>query len=152
VSESDDPIGPPLTWPVTPFGLGITTPSPRSPTDMIYPFTSGTFHALSTPPSSDSNPSSEDTPARTMAPHAVPHHLRGPVARTSNPMLAASFRAQGVTKNRAVSGAANRLQRDFEVVQSLGAGEFSQVWKVKDKRGKVFAVKAGKPYTGSKNR
>ncbi|RSH85623.1 hypothetical protein EHS25_003762 [Saitozyma podzolica] len=137
---------------LTPFGLGITTPSPRSPTDMIYPFTSGTFHALSTPPSSDSNPSSEDTPARTMAPHAVPHHLRGPVARTSNPMLAASFRAQGVTKNRAVSGAANRLQRDFEVVQSLGAGEFSQVWKVKDKRGKVFAVKAGKPYTGSKNR
>lgn len=42
--------------------------------------------------------------------------------------------------------------RDLEVVAPLGSGSFSQVWKVKDSKGKLYAVKAGKPYTGSKNR
>ena len=84
------------------------------------------------------------------------HLLRqqGPTARASNPMLAASFRAQEGGAARAVaSGGGSRLDTDFVIVQALGKGAFSQVWKVKEKAtGKLFAVKAGKPYTGYKNR
>jgi hypothetical protein len=47
----------------------------------------------------------------------------------------------------------NKLDRDFVLVQGIGAGEFSQVWKVRSRRdGRVSAVKAGKMYTGVKNR
>jgi hypothetical protein len=67
-------------------------------------------------------------------------------------MLATSFRAAQRGNKARQRGAPNRLQTDFKLVQSLGAGEFSQVWKVRDKEGKVWAVKAGKSYTGTKNR
>lgn len=47
----------------------------------------------------------------------------------------------------------NKLDADFVLVQGIGAGEFSQVWKVRSRRdGAVSAVKAGKPYMGVKNR
>ena len=46
-----------------------------------------------------------------------------------------------------------RLEKDFVLVQSVGSGEFSKVWKVRGKKdGRLWAVKAGKPYTGLKNR
>lgn len=48
---------------------------------------------------------------------------------------------------------AGKLERDFTLVQALGAGEFSSVWKVRHKGdGKMWAVKTGRPYTGVKNR
>jgi len=47
----------------------------------------------------------------------------------------------------------NRLGAEFRIRHSLGKGEFSQVWSVQEKvTGKIFAVKAGRPYTGVKNR
>lgn len=71
-------------------------------------------------------------------------------------MLAQAYRAQAprpAGSGPVGSGKSGRLERDFTIVQALGAGEFSQVWKVKEKStGLLFAVKAGKPYTGYKNR
>ena len=72
-------------------------------------------------------------------------------------MLAASFRAAASRNSdvfRSSSGyGGSRLETDFVIVQSLGKGEFSHVWKVKEKAsGTLFAVKAGRPYTGYKNR
>lgn len=71
-------------------------------------------------------------------------------------MLAAAYKAQA-TPNAStgvpVSQKRGRLDQDFIIVNSMGKGEFSQVWKVKDRaEGKCWAVKAGKPYTGMKNR
>lgn len=80
-------------------------------------------------------------------------------------MLAASYRAaadsppsapiQPIASKRAFPASNRGLRlpnRDLEVVAPLGSGSFSQVWKVKDSKGKLYAVKAGKPYTGAKNR
>ena len=53
----------------------------------------------------------------------------------------------------AQSSPGNRLGAAFNIKGSLGRGEFSQVWSVQEKStGNVFAVKAGRPYTGLKNR
>jgi mitosis inhibitor protein kinase SWE1 len=73
-------------------------------------------------------------------------------------MLSAAFKAQATatpsrTVDESVPAGRGRLDKEFVVVSSLGKGEFSQVWKVKDRlHGKIWAVKAGKPYTGAKNR
>lgn len=95
---------------------------------------------------------------------------RAPIARTSNPMLAATFRAHGsvvpttpaavdttvaetyMSDSARVAGA-GRFERDFTLVQALGSGEFSCVWKVRCKAdGELWAVKTGRPYTGARNR
>lgn len=93
----------------------------------------------------------------------------GPVPRASNPMLAATFRAHGgiapatpalestiaesYMSDEARAAGAGRFERDFALVQALGNGEFSQVWKVRSKAdGNIWAVKTGRPYTGFKNR
>lgn len=94
----------------------------------------------------------------------------GPIARTSNPMLAASFRAHGAmvapstpalessiaemfVPEEARAAGAGRFERDFALVQALGNGEFSQVWKVRSKAdGEIWAIKTGRPYSGHKNR
>lgn len=72
----------------------------------------------------------------------------GPIARASNPMLAGVISGQGIAeKDR------GRLEREYVVLSKLGEGEFSQVYKAREKMGgTVVAVKAGKPYTGNKNR
>jgi mitosis inhibitor protein kinase SWE1 len=148
-----------------PIGLGVTTPSPTSGMGMIYPFASSTWlKALHTPPSSDLARSSDgpiSSPLDKLM--ALPGRLRdltgagGPIARASNPMLAASYKAHRSSAPPGPTGAAKRiagrLERDFVLLQSLGSGEFSQVWKVRDKKhGRLWAVKAGKPYTGYTNR
>ncbi|KAL7422403.1 mitosis inhibitor protein kinase swe1 [Cryptotrichosporon argae] len=122
------------------FRVGVHTPSP--PHTSAYPFAPSTL-----------------TPTHTATPASMPRirelaNAHGPLIRTSNPMLSASYRADanadGPTRS-ADSG--NRLERDFEIVRALGQGEFSRVWEVRDKKqGNVWAVKAGKPYTGFKNR
>jgi hypothetical protein len=46
-----------------------------------------------------------------------------------------------------------RFEQDFVVLQPVGQGEFSTVWKVRGKRtGEIFAVKRGKAFTGGKDR
>lgn len=94
---------------------------------------------------------------------------RGLAARLSNPILSTTFRtqspfmpttpahvsaaAEGYIPEDIRAAGAGRLERDFSLVQALGAGEFSSVWKVRHKGdGKVWAVKTGRPYTGAKNR
>lgn len=69
-------------------------------------------------------------------------------------MLASTYRAHASKPNHdVIDYRRNRLDKDFVLLQSLGAGAFSQVWKVRERKsGEVSAVKAGKPYTGKKNR
>lgn len=159
---------------------GLTTPSPiRAP--VVYPFASSNpvdLDLFSTPPSNRLNrPGALDAPIaeryRSMlagSPNATMEAQRKPVIRASNPMLAASFKsaAQITTPARGHTSQGlsmfvgrpklggegiTRLETDFALVENLGNGAFSQVWKVREKKtGKVFAVKAGKPYTGAKNR
>ncbi|KIR68063.1 WEE/WEE-UNCLASSIFIED protein kinase, partial [Cryptococcus bacillisporus CA1873] len=161
-------------------GCGLTTPSPiRAP--VVYPFASSNpidLDLFSTPPSNRLNrPGTLDAPVaeryRSMlagSPNATVEAQRRPVIRASNPMLAASFKsaAQITTPARGhvsqdlsmftgrpkLGGEGiTRLETDFALVENLGSGAFSQVWKAREKKtGKVFAVKAGKPYTGVKNR
>lgn len=161
-------------------GYRLTTPSPiRAP--VVYPFASSNpvdLDLFSTPPSNRLNrPSALDAPVaeryRSMlagSPSATMDAQRKPVIRASNPMLAASFKsaaqittpARGHTSQelsmftgrpKLGSEGITRLETDFALVENLGSGAFSQVWKVREKKtGKVFAVKAGKPYTGAKNR
>jgi len=65
-------------------------------------------------------------------------------------MLSATYKSQCSSVSQIPS---NRLATDFVIQQSLGKGEFSQVWSVQEKlTGNIFAVKAGRPYTGVKNR
>ncbi|WWC90462.1 uncharacterized protein L201_005397 [Kwoniella dendrophila CBS 6074] len=168
---------------LTPIGLGITTPSPTGP-HPLYPFASSSA-MLSTPPRSSEyahsdaiEPSSiekyRNMPARVRQISDSHAAERGPLARASNPMLAASYKASssmrtlpetpehgqipsinifnGLSKPTR-KGVATRLEKDFTVIQTLGSGAFSQVLKVCEKSsGKLYAVKAGKPYTGAKNR
>jgi hypothetical protein len=52
-----------------------------------------------------------------------------------------------------IGGADSRFERDFVLLGPIGVGEFSTVWKVREKRnGNVWAVKRGKPYIGEKDR
>ncbi|WVW85353.1 hypothetical protein I302_107391 [Kwoniella bestiolae CBS 10118] len=168
---------------LTPIGLGVTTPSPTGH-HLMYPFASSSV-VLSTPPHSSVyapsdpvEPSSikkfRNMPARVRQISNSHVNERGPLARSSNPMLAASYKTsasmhtvpetpgQGQIPSINIfnssykpnkRGSASRLEKDFTVVQTLGSGAFSQVLKVREKStGHLYAVKAGKPYTGAKNR
>ncbi|WWC93348.1 hypothetical protein V866_000182 [Kwoniella sp. B9012] len=162
---------------LTPIGLGITTPSPTGP-HHLYPFASSSA-LLSTPPhSSEYAPSDPVEPSSIEKYRHMPARVRqisnerGPLARASNPMLAASFKASGsihtvpetpgqgqipsiniFNGHRSKKAPLSRLEKDFTVIQTLGSGAFSQVLKVREKSsGRLYAVKAGKPYTGAKNR
>ncbi|WVR09388.1 hypothetical protein IAU60_006455 [Kwoniella sp. DSM 27419] len=169
--------------PVAPVGLGITTPSPTHHR-VLYPFAAS--GSLVTPPHV-STTAEPFEPSSIELYRGVPARVRqisdfhqterrGPVARASNPMLAASYQSvisvvpetpgQDETPSiphslfnanasrpdhRRIGG--TRLERDFTVIQTLGSGAFSQVLKVREKAtNRLYAVKAGKPYTGAKNR
>lgn len=48
---------------------------------------------------------------------------------------------------------ATRFEKDYVMLEPIGNGEFSTVWKVKEKKtGQLWAVKRGKPYLGLKDR
>ena len=146
-------------------GLGLTTPSPTTSAHVSYPFAASISpKALEISPSTESATSCDDLkPSTGYRMKVFPAYLRearnhgGPVARGSNPMLTATFHSHGsvapLTLSMPQKGTAGRLEKDFTIVQSVGTGEFSHVWKVRDKHeGRFWAVKAGKPYTGQKNR
>ncbi|WVN86162.1 uncharacterized protein L203_101323 [Cryptococcus depauperatus CBS 7841] len=157
----------------------ITTPSPIRP-PVIYPFASSNpvdLDFFSTPLSGRHNRfNTLDAPIAERyrsilagSPSALPRNSRGPVARASNPMLATNIKSAAPIKTPARGSAyefsmfekkgrfrgddISRLETDFILIKNLGAGAFSQVWKVQEKEtGKIYAVKAGRPYTGIKNR
>ena len=148
-------------------GLGITTPSPVAGQQNVYPFAS-TSTAIQAPGSAVSRRSiaevspTEAIPTASLA-SRLSRTIKRPVARVSNPMLAETFKLDGVSghaKNpssgppsEALKVGGSRLDHDFTLVGNLGKGEFSQVWKVMEKStGTMYAVKAGRPYTGYKNR
>lgn len=137
-----------------------STPSPSTPSDSVYPFTASSILPSSSPASAESVLSRSHR-------KALPARLRqlsyrGPIARKSNPMLATSFRTHGpeiesVWADSPIRAGKSvlrgRFEDDFQIVQSLGVGAFSQVWKVCEKKtGSMYAVKAGKPFTGFKSR
>ncbi|BEJ15626.1 hypothetical protein CspHIS471_0502310 [Cutaneotrichosporon sp. HIS471] len=140
---------------------GMTTPSP-TPASTRYPFARRLSMASVT--SVDISPTA--TPL-------VPGHVRtlsgsGPVVRTSNLMLAATYRAHGgmpatpvgesqigdtYIPREAREAGIGRYDRDFATIQALGQGEFSSVWKVRSKADDtLWAVKKGKPYSGNRDR
>lgn len=58
-----------------------------------------------------------------------------------------------VSQSIAEKTTAGRFEQDFVVLEPVGQGEFSTVWKVREKRsGDIFAVKRGKAYCGAKDR
>ncbi|KAL1407790.1 mitosis inhibitor protein kinase swe1 [Vanrija albida] len=137
---------------------GVTTPSPQV-ASTYYPFARNATEAGS--------PST--SPARTRPARVRALSRAGPVARNSNPMLAATFRAhaavmpatpaagttlaEGLMPDAARVAGAGRFENDFTLVQALGSGEFSNVWKVRSKADNdLWAVKTGRPYIGARNR
>ena len=147
-------------------GLGITTPSPVAGGQNAYPFaaSSSALHAnpyMSRTGSGDLS-SAESSPLQAFNPASrLVRTIKRPVARASNPMLAETFKLDATTHGKTTKVAVNdalkvggsRLDKDFAIVQSLGKGEFSQVWKVVEKStGTMYAVKAGRTYAGHKNR
>lgn len=143
--------------------FSVSTPSPSN---TLYPFAS--THSISsvvTPPQTGTIQPNPSNWSNEKPPRNVTNRLRHltdqrPLARASNPMLAASYKAQAssnlVSASKLEDGEGKKLdkfERDFTLIQSLGGGAFSRVWKVRDKvSGGLWAVKAGKPYTGHKNR
>ena len=119
-----------------------------------------------TPP--DSPSSSVSSPGESVKSFTsrVRDFKRGPILRMSNPFLAETYRkdtARLITKKAPepnsdiafVLKEGSRLQRQFNLKDGkpLGNGEYGQVWKVTDKRkGMAFAVKAGKKFSGTKDR
>lgn len=168
VSDNGSPATPTKALPFIPVQpkFGISTPSPTV-SRTCYPF--------------DRRMSIDSTSSPTGTPMASTGGRmrvlsRGPIVRASNPMLASTFRAHSsggpgpagpVPSTPAVDSAfaetfmtdaaraagAGRFERDFTLVQALGSGEFSSVWKVRHKNdGDLWAIKTGRPYTGHKNR
>ena len=162
---STSPATPTKGFPTKPsLSNSVTTPSPGSNGHFQYPFTVSKNKNLATP---SPDKSKSQVQADVIAPSRMSQLRRGPVARASNPMLAATFKADLLATPPESSSAltfklngkevalpqADKFNKEFVVVQLLGSGAFSQVWKVKHKgEGTVWAVKAGKPYTGMKNR
>ncbi|ORX38288.1 hypothetical protein BD324DRAFT_588590 [Kockovaella imperatae] len=151
-------------------GLGITTPSPIAGGQNVYPFASS---SVTVPSSAYSSRHGFHDPTSPIESSPAPVHsfasrltrtIKRPIARASNPMLAESFKMDGaalsqakkaskVGSNEALRVGGSRLDKEFAIVHSLGKGEFSQVWKVVEKStGVMYAVKAGRTYTGYKNR
>lgn len=149
----------------------ITTPSPPAPM-RIYPFVSRVSKLTqcdpsvhSSPTASFASPISKDGqgPRNNLLRRIQPRP--GPIARASNPLLSAAYKASSVAtqgcssafaspslKNSALSEQ-GRLERDFLILGPLGQGEFSDVLKVKEKKtGGMYAVKRGRPFTGAKDR
>jgi hypothetical protein len=133
----------------------------------IYPFAASPVRKFQS--AMQSSPTSATSPTEAFGPRN--HLLRriqprpGPVARASNPLLSAAYKAGAVAAS-GCSGAfaspslrspskatTGRLERDFVVLEVLGRGEFSDVLKVKEKKGGgLWAVKRGRRFAGAKDR
>lgn len=145
----------------------LTTPSPPAPM-RVYPF-AVTPARRSRHPALPSSPTSATSPTEAFGPRN--NLLRriqprpGPIARASNPLLSAAYKAGAVAASGCSGGFASpslrspsngmtgRLERDFVILDVLGRGEFSDVLKVKEKRGGgLWAVKRGRRFAGVKDR
>ena len=126
------------------------TPSPRQANAFPYPFRTTETVYSSSPPSSNAQMVTPAWPSLQLK--SIQMH-KAPIARASNPMLGMAYQNEAVPQaNDALGDGINRLNKDLEIIGGLGKGEFSQVWRVKDRAGNLWAVKAGKPYSGAKNR
>jgi mitosis inhibitor protein kinase SWE1 len=147
---------------------GIDTPSPPAPV-RTYPFANGNAQMQSVP--SPSPPRRKGTLLQRL--QGSKHKT---LRRISNPLLSAAYKlgeqqaqfgnhmknfsndsSKGPKQGRASVGGSlpgtTRFEKDFVMLEPIGNGEFSTVWKVKEKKtGKVWAVKRGKPYLGLKDR
>jgi mitosis inhibitor protein kinase SWE1 len=92
--------------------------------------------------------------------------------RISNPLLSAAYKLgeqqtqlgnhikTSIENNKVpkptrptTPGGASRFEREYVMLEPIGNGEFSTVWKVKERKtGGIWAVKRGKPYLGVKDR
>lgn len=153
---------------VTRLDFAIDTPSPPAPI-RTYPFADGKIR------------SSVATPSPPQRKNSLLQRLQGSkhkaLRRISNPLLSAAYKLgeqQNQLNNhiRNLSNATetgkgprptglsisnsyrtSKFEKDFTMLEPIGNGEFSTVWKVKQKsNGLLWAVKRGKPYRGMKDR
>ncbi|KAJ9104106.1 hypothetical protein QFC19_004090 [Naganishia cerealis] len=147
------------------------TPSPPAPNARHYPFASSSNLPKIEIANSPTSPLKKSGILARLPKHRA-------LARVSNPLLSAAYKLGEQQANlramtfvtpsadskhklkiaRRVStsslgGSDSRFERDFVMLGPIGVGEFSTVWKVREKRnGTVWAVKRGKPYVGEKDR
>ena len=148
---------------------GLDTPSPPAPI-RTYPFANG-GHLQAPPVPSPSPPRRKGTLLQRL--QGSKHKT---LRRISNPLLSAAYKlgeqqaqfgnhmknlstdsSKPSKQGRAsLSGSlpgATRFEKDYVMLEPIGNGEFSTVWKVKEKKtGQLWAVKRGKPYLGLKDR
>lgn len=146
---------------------GLDTPSPPAPI-RTYPFANGPLQSHIVP--SPSPPRRKGTLLQRL--QGSKHKT---LRRISNPLLSAAYKlgeqqvqfgnhmknlstdnSKAPKQGRpSLSGSpvVTRFEKDYVMLEPIGNGEFSTVWKVKEKKtGKLWAVKRGKPYLGLKDR
>jgi hypothetical protein len=143
----------------------VDTPSPKAASGRDYPFESGKVRHVSPSPPKRKNLFQRWQGTKQKA-----------LRKISNPLLSTAYRLgesqsqAGSTKQSGTTdtiraarrprsslisspGGITRFERDFILLEPVGNGEFSTVWKVKEKSTKtIWAVKRGKPYLGKKDR
>lgn len=156
---------------VVKLDFGTSTPSPPTATHS-YPFVNRDLGKKILVPLADS-PSPPKKNNLLSRLHYSGRHKA--LARISNPLLSAAYKLgeqqaqRKVNKSMQVGETANRLfaiqrvqsptapavlfERDYVPLEPLGQGEFSTVWKVRDKKDhQLYAVKRNKPFIGEKDR
>jgi hypothetical protein len=156
---------------VVKLDFSTITPSPPAPNARHYPFASSSNLPRIEIANSPTSPLKKGGFLSRLPKHRA-------LARVSNPLLSAAYKLGEQQANiramafgtpsadnkhklkiaRRVStsslgGTDSKFERDFVLLGPIGVGEFSTVWKVREKRdGTVWAVKRGKPYVGEKDR
>ena len=143
----------------------VDTPSPQAPV-RTYPFAHGVAKQEAVP--SPSPPRRKSTLLQRL--QGSKHKT---LRRISNPLLSAAYKLgeQQVQlgnhiKNLSIENhkvqkpsrpvtpvGVSRFEREYMMLEPIGNGEFSTVWKVKERKSaRIWAVKRGKPYLGAKDR
>ncbi|KAJ9124636.1 hypothetical protein QFC24_003003 [Naganishia onofrii] len=171
--DEDEPLTPTRNEDraVVKLDFSTITPSPPAPNARHYPFASSSNLPRIEIANSPTSPLKKGGFLSRLPKHRA-------LARVSNPLLSAAYKLGEQQANiramafgtpsadnkhklkiaRRVStsslgGTDSKFERDFVLLGPIGVGEFSTVWKVREKRdGTVWAVKRGKPYVGEKDR
>ncbi|KAJ9111229.1 hypothetical protein QFC22_006604 [Naganishia vaughanmartiniae] len=171
--DEDEPLTPTRNddRAVVKLEFSTSTPSPPAPNARHYPFASSSQVPKIEIANSPTSPLKKGGFLSRLPKNRA-------LARVSNPLLSAAYKLGEQQANmramafgtpsadskhklkiaRRVStsslgGTDSRFERDFVLLGPIGVGEFSTVWKVREKRnGTVWAVKRGKPYVGEKDR